>query len=164
MDGGCYFDYNATSPLRPEARAAWLKAKDALWLNPSAPYRGAARVRVHFEAARAELAKLFEVSADRIVFNSGATEANNAVFAHWSLTLPADARVAVSPTEHPSVLQAARRFFAGRVDWLALDANGAVDVAALQSLLVEGGVAAVSVMAANNENGILNDWQEIAAE
>jgi len=61
MDGGCYFDYNATSPLRPEARAAWLEAKDALWLNPSAPYRGAARVRVHFEAARAELAKLFEV-------------------------------------------------------------------------------------------------------
>jgi cysteine desulfurase len=133
-------------------------------LNPSAPYRGAARVRVHFEAARAELAKLFEVSVDRIVFNSGATEANNAVFAHWSLTVPAGARVAVSPTEHPSVVQAAQRFFAGRIDWLALDANGAVDVAALQSLLVEGGVAAVSVMAANNETGILNDWQAIAAE
>lgn len=164
MDGGCYFDYNATSPLRPEARAAWLEAKDALWLNPSAPYRGAARVRVHFEAARAELAKLFEVSVDRIVFNSGATEANNAVFAHWSLTVPAGARVAVSPTEHPSVVQAARRFFAGRIDWLTLDANGAVDVAALQSLLVEGGIAAVSVMAANNETGILNDWQAIAAE
>ena len=158
----CFFDYNATSPLRPEARAAWLAATDDLWLNPSSPYRAAARVHAHLAAARVRFADLFEVAAERVVFNSGATEANNAVFAHWAATLPADARVAVSPTEHPSVVEAAKRFFGERVDWLALDVNGAVDVAALQDLLSHGGVHAVSVMAANNETGILNDWSAIA--
>ena len=41
-----FFDYNATTPLLPEAREAWLEAADELWLNPSSPYRAAARVRV----------------------------------------------------------------------------------------------------------------------
>ena len=160
----CFFDYNATSPLRPAARAAWLAATDDLWLNPSSPYRAAARVHAHLEAARVRFAGLFDVSAERVIFNSGATEANNAVLAHWAATLPAAARVAVSPTEHPSVVEAAKRCFGERVDWLALDANGAVDVAALQDLLRQERVAAVSVMAANNETGILNDWSGIAAE
>ncbi len=156
----CFFDYNATSPLRPEARAAWLAAADDLWLNPSSPYRAAARVHAHLDEARARVADLFEVTPVRVVFNSGATEGNNAVFAHWAATLPTDARVAVSPTEHPSVIEAAKRFFGERVVWLALDVNGAVDVAAVPEML--GQVAAVSVMAANNETGILNDWQGIA--
>lgn len=158
----CYFDYNATSPLRSEARAAWLAAADDLWLNPSSPYRAAARVHVHLSAARERVAGLFEVAAERVVFNSGATEANNAVFAHWAATLPADARIGVSPTEHPSVLEAAKYFFGERVVWLALDVNGVVDVATLSEVLSQ--VAAVSVMAANNETGILNDWRSVAAE
>jgi cysteine desulfurase len=160
----CFFDYNATSPLRPEARAAWLLAADDLWLNPSSPYRAAARVHAHLNAARGRVAQWFEVTPERVVFNSGATEGNNAVFAHWATTLSAAARVAVSPTEHPSVVEAARRTFGERVDWLALDLNGAVDVVALTKLLSRGAVQAVSAMAANNETGILNDWQVIAAE
>ena len=160
----CYFDYNATSPLRPEAKDAWLSAADDLWLNPSSPYRAAARVHAHLAEARARVAGLFAVAAERVVFNSGATEANNAVFAHLAATLPADARIGVSPTEHPSVLEAAKHFFGERVIWLALDGNGAVDVAALQKVLSERQLAAISVMAANNETGILNDWAGIAAE
>ena len=160
----CFFDYNATSPLRPEARAAWLAATDDLWLNPSSPYRAAARVHAHLNAARERVAELFEVAPVRVVFNSGATEGNNAVFAHWAATLPADARIAVSPTEHPSVVEAAKRTFGERVDWLTLDVQGGVDVAAIQELLNQGKVMAVSVMAANNETGILNDWQGIAEE
>ncbi|MFT5622855.1 MAG: cysteine desulfurase [Bacteroidia bacterium] len=159
----CYFDYNATAPLRPEAKGAWLSATDDLWLNPSSPYRAAARVHAHLAEARARVADLFAVAAERVVFNSGATEANNAIFAHWAATLPADARIGVSPTEHSSVLEAAKHFFGERVIWLALDGNGAVDVAALQQVLSERQLAAVSVMAANNETGILNDWAAIAA-
>ena len=159
----CYFDYNATAPLRPEAKAAWLSATEDLWLNPSSPYRAAARVHAHLAEARARVADLFAVAAERVVFNSGATEANNAIFAHWAATLPADARIGVSPTEHPSVLAAAQHFFGERVIWLALDGKGAVDVAALQIVLSEGQLAAISVMAANNETGIVNDWAAIAA-
>ena len=158
----CYFDYNATASLRPEAKAAWLSATEDLWLNPSSPYRAAARVHAHLAEARSVVAGLFAVAAERVVFNSGATEANNAIFAHWAATLPANTRIGVSPTEHPSVLAAAQHFFGERVIWLALDGNGAVDVAALQHVLSERQLAAVSVMAANNETGILNDWAAIA--
>ncbi|MEM8867574.1 MAG: aminotransferase class V-fold PLP-dependent enzyme, partial [Verrucomicrobiota bacterium] len=159
-----FFDHNATTPLSGAAREAWLEAVEGAWLNPSSPNRAAAAVKVKVEAAREALAARFDVAAERVVFNSGATEGNNTVFAYWARVFPAEAKVAVSPTEHPSVIEAAKFHFDGRLIWLALDAVGAVDVAALDRLLEsEQGIAAVSVMAANNETGILNDWQAIAA-
>ena len=162
MDGE-YFDYNATTPLRPEARTAWLSAVDEYWFNPSSPYRAAARVHARMQAARESMAALLGVSSERIIFNSGATEGNNAVFAHWAEALPAETRIGVSPTEHPSVLEAARHYVGDRIEWLKLDANGAVDPEALRKLLEKDKrVRAVSVMAANNETGILNDWPLIA--
>ena len=69
-----YFDHNATTPLCPEAKEAWLNAQDDLWLNPSSPYRASACVHAHLESAREQLARLFEVLPFRVVFNSGATE------------------------------------------------------------------------------------------
>jgi cysteine desulfurase len=158
----CFFDNNATVPLRPEAKAAWCAAVDDLWLNPSSPYRAAARVAVHLAAVREQFAEQFAVGPERVVFNSGATEGNNTVFAHWAATLPVDARIGVSPAEHPSVTEAAKRSFGARVEWLVLDANGAVDLHALQARLAAGAYAAVSVMAANNETGVLNPWAAIA--
>ena len=95
-----YFDYNATTPLRTEAKEALLKALDSHWLNPSSPYRAAASVHAHLQAAREKIADLFGVHPERVVFNSGATEGNNAVFANWRTTLPKDALVAISPTEN----------------------------------------------------------------
>ncbi len=162
MNSG-FFDCNATTPLCPEARAAWLAATDECWLNPSSPYRAAARVHAHLADARQRFADLFAVQPQRVLFNSGATEANNAVFAYWAATLPTNARIGVSPTEHPSVVQAAKQYFAGRVHWLTLDPQGAVDLAALQAQLQQGALSAISVMAANHETGILNNWVEIAA-
>lgn len=153
-----YFDCNATTPLCVEARAAWNRANDDLWLNPSSPYRAAARVHAHLEAARSELATLLGVESQRVVFNSGATEGNNAIFAYWSASLPAGARIGVSPTEHPSVIESAQCYFGDRVEWLALDRNGAV---ALEAINWDE-LAAVSVMAANHETGVMNPWQAIA--
>ena len=83
MDGG-YFDYNATAPLRPEARDAWTTALEEFWLNPSSPYRAAARVHARLQEARERMAALFGVNSRRVIFNSGATEGNNAVFANWA--------------------------------------------------------------------------------
>ncbi|MGK0176835.1 MAG: cysteine desulfurase [Lentimonas sp.] len=159
-----YFDYNATTPLRPEAREAWLNAADECWFNPSSPYRAAARAHAHLQSAREHMAVLLCTNPERVIFNSGATEGNNAVFAHWAKTLPAEARIGVSPTEHPSVLEAAKNYFGDRIEWLKLNVNGAVDVAALNDLFSDNSqIKAVSVMAANNETGILNDWAAIAA-
>ncbi|MFW5874036.1 MAG: cysteine desulfurase family protein [Verrucomicrobiota bacterium] len=158
MEG--YFDYNATTPLWPEAKAAWIETVDRLWLNPSSPYRAAARVKAHLESAREAMSALFAVAPERLAFNSGATEGNNAVFAHWARVLPADARIGVGPSEHPSVIEAAKCSFGDRIVWLRLDAAGAVDADAVDY----EGLAAVSVMAANNETGVLNPWGRIARD
>lgn len=162
MDLHGYFDHNATTPLCDEAKRAWIDAADQYWLNPSSPYRKAAQVHVRLSAARRDLADLFGVEAERVVFNSGATEGNNSVFAHWSRTLDSNAKIGVSPTEHPSVIEAAKFFFGGRVEWLALDASGAVDLDSLAERLSCGEFAAVSILAANNETGVLNPWARVA--
>jgi len=149
-----FFDHNATTPLLPEAKAAWLEASESHWLNPSSPYRAAAATHARMEAARERLACLLEVDPCRVVFNSGATEGNNAVFAHWSKSLRESATIAVGATEHPSVLEPAKRYFENKVDLLQPDASGVIRPESLG----EGSIGAVSVMAANNETGVLNPW------
>jgi cysteine desulfurase len=159
-----YFDHNATTPLSPVAREAWLRASDESWQNPSSPYRDGARVRVRLEQSRGQLALLTGGAADRIVFNSGATEGANAVMKHFADALPAGRKVALNPTEHPCVIEAARHLLKpGQLVWLELDGNGAVRMERLDALLADGAVGAVSVMAANNETGVVQPWREISA-
>ncbi len=158
-----YFDHNATTPLSALAREAWLRAADEAWQNPSSPYRDAARVRVRLEQCREQLARLLDGVADRVVFNSGATEGANAVLAHWVETLPQGRQVAINPTEHPCVIEAARRALRpGRLAWLEIDADGVVRLDRLEARLAGGSVGAVSVMAANNETGVMQPWREIS--
>ena len=157
-----YFDHNATTPLADAARLAWLAAVESQWFNPSSPYRTAAAARVRVEAARQALAERLGAAPERVVFTSGATEANNAVLRHWAEWLPASGRVGINPTEHPSVIEAARALLGGRVEWLPVDLAGLVDPRQLQARVCSGQLAAVSVMAANNETGVIQDWQAIA--
>ncbi|MDR2675962.1 MAG: aminotransferase class V-fold PLP-dependent enzyme [Opitutaceae bacterium] len=158
-----YFDHNATAPLSDAARDAWLRAQEEAWFNPASPHRGAARVRARLEAARARLAELLGAEPERVVFNSGATEGAASALDWWARTWPRDRRIAVSPVEHPCVLESARKFFAGRTAWLEVDADGAVRLDALEKLLAGGGIGGVAVMAANNETGVIQPWREIAA-
>jgi len=157
-----YFDHNATAPLAPAARAAWLRAQDEAWQNPSGLYRGGAGVKVRLDAAREQLAPLLGCAAERVVFTSGATEGANAVCAHLARTLPPGALVAVNRTEHPCVLEAAKFFLGERVVWLEVDRNGLVAAGPVEKLLSSAGVGAVFVMAANNETGALQPWRELA--
>src|SRR5690606_25179297 len=62
-----YFDHNATSPLAPVARAAWLRAADEFWHNPSSPTRAGARARLQLNATRESLATLTCAKAEQIV-------------------------------------------------------------------------------------------------
>lgn len=157
-----YFDHNATSPLAPVAREAWLRAADEFWHNPSSPTRAGARARLQLTAAREALATLLGAAPGQIIFNSGATEGAHAVLAHWAAILPADATVAINPTEHPCVLAAAARAFPGRTRPIALDAAGAVSPPALTAALDAGARAAI-IMAANNETGVIQPWSDLAA-
>ena len=157
-----YFDHNATTPLCEAAKAAWISASEAHWYNPSSPYRSAAAVKVRYEAARESLARHFGVSPERVIFTSGATESNNAVIRHWARSLSSDACVGINPTEHPSVIEAAKALFGSRVVWLPLSKSGLVDMDTLFGHIESGTLAAVSVMAANNETGVIQPWQAIA--
>lgn len=146
-----YFDHNATTPLLPAAREAWLLATDQAWANPSSPYRISARVHRLLRDARARVAAHLGVVPEEILFTSGATEANNAVIRWAARQLPASARAAVSPTEHPSVLEPARDAFGDRLVALPVDRRGIVDTAAP----AVDRPAFLALMAANNETGVL---------
>ncbi|MDP0500000.1 MAG: aminotransferase class V-fold PLP-dependent enzyme [Verrucomicrobiota bacterium JB022] len=152
-----YFDYNATTPLSPAAREAWLAAS---WYNPSSPYRAAARARNALEAARAELAELLQAEPEDIVFTSGATEANNAAFRHFARHYGAEAKVAVSAIEHPCVIDSAHGWFPERVIELSVKRSGVVDLEAVRTVLAQRPVL-LSVMAGNNETGVEQPWPEL---
>lgn len=151
-----YFDYNATTPLSPAAREAWLRASERHWHNPSSLYREAGLTSQHLESARERLGDLLGIEPERVVFTSGATESNNMLFAGLARCLAPDACVAISAIEHPSVREAARSWLGrGRVVEIPVNGEGLVTCAALQEVLEKHRPALVSIMAANNESGVL---------
>ena len=153
MNGPVYLDYNATAPLRPEAREAVASAMDTMGNASSVHGYGRAQ-RARIEAARATVAELFGAVPAGVVFTGSGTEANNLALRGCGRT-----RVIVSAGEHDSVL-AAR----GDADHLPLDADGLVRPDELQRRLADGGGdTLVSVMLANNETGVVQPVSELAA-
>ncbi len=159
-----YFDHNATAPLAAAARQAWIAAQDDAWQNPAGAYRSAARVRALVDRERARLAAMLGAAPEQVVATSGATEAANTVMAHLAGNSERRWRILINPTEHSCVRLSAERHFAGRIEWLPLSAEGRVDPATVRERLSAGDVAAVVVMAANNETGVLQPWRELAVE
>ena len=158
-----YFDHNATTPMSAAARAAWLEAAERYWHNPSGLYREAGDARSVLEDWREALADFLGIDEpERIVFTSGATEANNAVIAHVAGAL--SGYLVTSEIEHPCVAASIGRYLeTSRVRCLPTDAaTGVVDLAPLEEWIGKGEVGAVSLMAANNETGVLQPWREAA--
>jgi cysteine desulfurase len=162
-----YLDHNATSPLRPAAQAA---VQRALGLgNASSVHAEGRAARAAIERAREQVAELVGADPRAITFTSGATEANTAALAPEFHVGSQVVRVDVlflSAVEHPSV-RAGGRFAAGQVEIIPVDRDGVVDLAALETLLARhkdaGRRALVSVMAANNETGVVEPIAEIAS-
>src|SRR5690349_6578068 len=101
-----YFDYNASSPLLPQAGEAWLHANAEFFGNPSSPHRIGGRADRALTEARERLAALLGCDALDIVWTSGATESNNMVMHHLARTLEPATEVWVSAIEHSCVMQA----------------------------------------------------------
>jgi cysteine desulfurase len=164
-----YLDHNATSPLRPEARAAMERALGAA--NPSSVHAQGRKARALLEEARAHVAKLAHTDAQNVIFTSGGTEAN-ALALHAAIYGSAEAdarltRIFISAIEHDSVRANAsalsERFAGLRLETLPILANGTLDLESLRIALREGkGRALVAVMAANNETGVIQPIAEIA--
>ncbi|NRB74617.1 MAG: aminotransferase class V-fold PLP-dependent enzyme, partial [Verrucomicrobiales bacterium] len=158
-----YFDYNATTPMSDEAQRAWEEANSAAWQNPSSLYREAGAARMRLDECREDLADELGIDVpERIVFTSGATEANNAAIRF--LIEQSEKPVAVSAIEHPCVEAVAAPYVeSGKVREIPVDpVTGIVDLERLQSWIEAEEISAVSVMAANNETGVLQPWLELA--
>ncbi|MBI2928878.1 MAG: cysteine desulfurase [Verrucomicrobia bacterium] len=158
-----YFDHNATTPLLPKARQAWLEASDKFIGNPSSPHRVGARADAALAEAREEMAAFLGCHALDIVWTSGATESNNLVMHHCARTLDGGAEVWVSSIEHPCVLESARHYFGKRLRLIPVSRHGVVDLDWLTDELSHARPGLVAVMAANNETGVLQPWREVLA-
>ena len=150
-----YLDWNATAPLRPEAQAAMLDAL-ALTGNPSSVHTAGRAARAVVDRARAQVASLVGALPAGVVFTSGGTEADT-----LALSGTGRRRTLISAVEHEAV----RRAAPSDTHVIPVDAMGVVRLDALEALLADGAGAQtlVSVMAANNETGVLQPVAEIAA-
>jgi cysteine desulfurase len=166
-----YLDHNATSPLRPEAKAAMEHALSAGG-NPSSVHAAGRAARALMEQAREHVAGLAGARVQDVIFTGGGTQANwlalcGAIYG----ALDAEARITrlfVSAIEHDSILANANalteRVPGLRVDVLPVTQDGAIDLEALRVALREGkGRALLAVMAANNETGVLQPIEKVAA-
>ncbi|HSM37338.1 MAG TPA: cysteine desulfurase family protein [Longimicrobiales bacterium] len=166
-----YLDHAATTPMRPEVFEAMRPHFEERFGNPSSVHGQGRASRTALEEARARLAAAIGARRRDIVFTGGGTEADNlAVLGAWrraarraaerGATPPA---VACSAVEHSAVLRSAEQ--AARegavLIVLAVDANGTVQIDALDEAL-SNGPAVVSVMWGNNEVGTLQPVHEIA--
>jgi cysteine desulfurase len=158
MSNRIYLDWNATAPLRPQARSAAQDALDAAG-NPSSVHAEGRAARRLIEQAREQVAALTGADPRNVVFTSGGTEANMLALTPRS----AADRLLISAVEHPSVL-AGGRFPAAAVERLPVAGGGQIDLSAVERGLAAlgRGQALVSLMLANNETGVVQPVSQAA--
>jgi cysteine desulfurase len=164
-----YLDHNASSPLRPEVMEAMIAVLAGAG-NASSVHHEGRQARAIIETAREEVAGLAGVSPAQIVFTSGGTEANvMALSPAWlgkgDRQRPGDGqKLFVSAVEHPSVLKGGQ-FAAADIEMLPVDADGVLDVEAGTARFRQLGGAPfmASLMAANNETGVIQPVERFAA-
>lgn len=162
-----YADYNATAPLRPEAREAMLAALDLGATNPSSVHKAGRTARAVVEKARAETGAAIGSRAEDIVFTSGGTESLALAIQGAVAGLDGAATLIVSAIEHEAATKAAAH--AGvPVETAYVLPTGQVDLDDLKTRLAAWdrglkGTPILVLMLANNETGILQPVQEAAS-
>ncbi len=164
--GRIYLDHNATSPLRPKARAALAQAMEAP-SNPSSVHAEGRAAKARLEEARGVVARGLGAPTRNVIFTSGATEAANLALTPFLRTGrdagPLDVLL-VGAGEHPAVLSG-HRFPPERVETVALRPFGDLSLSALESALARhaGRRVLLAIQAANNETGVLQPVRAAAA-
>jgi cysteine desulfurase len=155
-----YMDWNATAPLLPEAREAFLRVA-LMDGNPSSVHREGRAIRTEIEAARRKVASALGAKPTEVVFTSGATEAANLILTPDFRMGRAPLRIGklyVSAIEHKAVFEGGR-FARTDVEIIPVHSDGVVDLAALEAMLATRdaslGLPMVALMLANNETGVI---------
>ena len=161
-----YLDYHATTPVDPRVLEAMLPYFSEEFGNPASRQHAYGwKAEEAVEAARGQIAALIGSSPREIVFTSGATESNNLAIKGCAEALRSKGdHIVTVATEHKSVLDSCKRLESQgwRVTLLPVDRDGLIDLDQLRSALTDRTVL-VSVMAANNEIGVLQPMAEIGA-
>ncbi|MFL5239616.1 MAG: cysteine desulfurase family protein [Rhizomicrobium sp.] len=162
MANRVYLDWNATTPLRPEARAAMAAAWEVSG-NPSSVHAEGRQARRLIEDARNVIATAVGARPQDVVFASGGTEANALALTPGlrRVASPPVQRLLASAIEHASVLSGGR-FAPEAVGTIAVTRSGLLDLDDLRGKLDRGSPALLSVMLANNETGALQPVAEVA--
>jgi cysteine desulfurase len=162
-----YLDYQATTPVDPRVLEAMLPFFTEHFANPHSVEHAPGRfVAEAMEEAREELAKLIDADPREIVFTSGATESNNLALKgalHFRRQHEGRDGLVTLATEHKCVLESAEALKREgcRVTMVPVNRDGLVDLAALEQA-IDDKTALVSVMAVNNEIGVIQPLAAIA--
>jgi cysteine desulfurase len=158
-----YLDYNATAPMRPEAKAAVVAAMDVAG-NASSVHAAGRKARDIAERGRAAVAGLLGVRPEQVIFTSGGTEANAQAVAN--AVRAGSRRLIVSAAEHPCILKAADAAGVAVESW-PINPDGVAELAWLDERLARwdaaDGAPFVALVTAQNETGVLQPVAEAAA-
>ena len=161
-----YFDYNATTPLDADVRAAMLPFLDEFWGNPSSVHHVGRKARALLDDARDRAAKFLGAKPSEIIFTSGGTEANNLAIFGTARALKAKGKhLITSAVEHDAVLQSfdyLEKKEGFEVTRLPVNSEGRVAPDDLMKAIRPDTVL-VSIMAANNELGTIQPVAELGA-
>ena len=160
-----YLDYNATTPLCDEARDAMLPYLGRHFGNPSSVHTAGREARAAIDDARDKISSLLHVKPNEIIFTSGGTESCNlAVLGLAKCSRSRGGHAISNKAEHHAVLNAFE-YLEGResfeVTWLDVSQDGVVDLDHL-ARAIRPETRLVSIMAANNETGVIQPLREIS--
>jgi len=170
-----YLDNNATTKPAPQVIAAMNEVNEQLWANPSSVHRFGQSVRQRVELARASVAKLVGCKDREIIFTSGGTESNNlALRGALNIGAPANTDhrrlLITTKIEHAAVREPAAMLesLGTEVIYLPISVDGWVNPQDVMKALMDhaspGDTVVVSIQWANNETGIVQPIEEIAAQ
>lgn len=162
-----YLDNNATTRPLPEVVAAVHEGLESTWANPSSIHRPGNEAKQRVELAREKVARLVGAPPRDVVFTSGGTEGANLAIVGSLLAQRSRTVIVTTRLEHSAVRELAQQLAARGTEvlWLPNSGDGVADLDALRGILRERAkeIALVSVMAANNETGVIQPWREISA-
>ncbi|HEX4706131.1 MAG TPA: cysteine desulfurase family protein [Candidatus Udaeobacter sp.] len=160
-----YLDYNATTPLCDAAREAMMPYLERHFGNPSSVHAAGREARAAIDNSRDKLAALLRIKPHEIIFTSGATESCNlAVFGLARRESAGAGHIISAQTEHHAVLNPVEhleKHEGFEVTWLNVSRDGVVDIDHLANS-IRPETRLVSIMAANNETGVIQPLREIS--
>jgi cysteine desulfurase len=158
-----YLDYNASTPIAPEAAAVMKPLLNDFYANPSALHWAGKPVKELLNKAREQVAELLSCSPREIIFTSGGSEANNlALKGYYFKNREKGCHIITSKIEHPAIVNPCKFLeqVGAKVTYLDVDQYGRVTLDELENAITTETML-ISIMHANNETGTLQPIKEI---